>query len=242
MLTSELLTTIKTSLADDNVYRTDAFLLERLNEGYKLTALFSLFDERRDSINIDGTRNFFATPLGSSNEICIAPLYVADSNSGKRIHPCMLDQFEFYASGWEGTVDSSGAQYYTLLNPFNYAHTAIVTCPIDDQGDSQYTIIGAFEPATLTSTATPRIPDSHIMTLFRYTRFTAFASEPGRVKDMVNEYKLYTEELDKFVVSIKSRFPGSRDYEPFPPEFLYDNITEQEKKVAAPKQEKEENG
>jgi len=243
MLTSELLTTIKTSLEDDNIYRTDAFLLERLNEGYKLTALLSMFDERRSSVNIDGTRNFFAVPTYSTDSaVCIAPLYIADSNSGKRIHPCMVDQFEYYASGWEGIVDSAGAQYYVLLNPYNYAHAAIVTCPIDDQGDSQYTIIGAFEPITLTSTAEPRIPDSHVMTLFRYTRFAAFTSEPGRAKDMIGEYKAYTEELDKFVVSIKSRFPGSRDYEPFPPEFIYENITEQEKKVAAPKQDTKNEG
>ena len=240
MLTSELLATIKASLADDNVYRTDAFLLERLNDGYKLSALLGLFDERRTSVNIDGTRNFFAMPK-SGTDICIAPLYVADSNSGKRIHPCVLDQFEFYASGWEGTVDSTGAQYYVLLSPFNYAHTAIVTCPIDDQGDCQYTIIGAFEPGTLIATTIPKIPDNYIMILYRYTRFAAFISEPGRAKDALEEYKKYSEELEKYVVSIKSRFPSGRDHEPFPPEFIYDNVVEQQRKVAAPKQEEKEN-
>lgn len=157
MLTSDLLATIKSSLSDNDIYRTEAFLLERLNEGYKLTALFALFDERRDSLNIDGTRNFMSVPLGDNNEVCIAPLYIADSNSGKRIHPCMLDQFEFYASGWEGTVDSTGGQYYVLLSPFNYAHTAIVICPIDDEGDCEYTVIGAFEPATLLPISIPRV-------------------------------------------------------------------------------------
>lgn len=236
MLVSELLTTIKSSLEDDNVYRTDAVLLERLNEGYKLTALLALFDERRDSVSITGTRNFFSLPVDGT-DVCIAPLYVADTNTGKRVHPCMLDQFEFYDTEWEGQVDSDGAKYYTLLNPFNYAHALIGVCPIENVTSAQYTIIGAFEPSTLTSTSEPRIPDSDIGVLYHYTRFAAFVGEPGRSEDALEEYKEYTKALEKFVVKLKSRFPSGRDHEPFPPEFVYDNVTEQQRKVAAPKEE-----
>jgi len=238
MLTSELLTTIKSSLEDDNIYRTDAFLLERLNEGYKLTSVLALFDERRASVDIEGTRNFFAVPT-DSGDVCIAPLYVADTNSGKRIHPCKIDQFEFYASQWEGTVDSNNASYYTLLSPFNHVHAAVVTCPIDDVGSSQYTFIGAFEPETLVATSTPRIPDSYVGILHHYTRFAAFIGEPGRSEDALKEYKDYTEVIEKFVITLRSRFPSGRDHEPFPPEFVYDNITEQQRKAAAPKEKEQ---
>ena len=129
MLVSELLQIIKDSLGDDGVYRSDVFLLERLNEGYRLTGLLALFDERRGSVSTTGTRNFVSLPKSGSDE-CIAPLYVADSVSGRRVHPVKIDQFEFYQTGWEGEVDSDGAQYYCLLSPFNYAHVAMVVCPI----------------------------------------------------------------------------------------------------------------
>jgi len=240
MLASELITTIKNSLDDDNVYRTDAFLLTELNKGYKLTSLLTLFDEARSNVDISGTRNFFALPKRSS-DVCIAPLYVADTNTGKRIHPARVDNFEFYSSGWEGTVDADGGQYYTLLSPYNYAHAAVVVCPIENVTSAQYTMLGAFEPSDLVSTDTIRIPDAHMMTLFYYTRFAAFISEPGRSEDALGAYKSYMEEIEKFVITLKSRFPSGRDYEPHPPEFTYDNVTDQQRKVAAPKEKETKN-
>lgn len=240
MIVSDLLNIIKNSLGDDGVYRSDAFLLERLNEGYKLTGLFALFDERRASVSVTGTRNFTPLPKSGSDE-CIAPLYMADSVSGRRVHPVKIDQFEFYQSGWEGEVDSDGSQYYSLLSPFNFAHSAVVVCPIDSTGSATFNFIGAFVPTTLTSTSTARIPESHIGILSHYTRFAAFVGEPGRAEDMTKEYKAFSDGLELFVVSIKSRFPSGRDHEPFPPEFVYDAITEQQRKVAPPKQEEKEN-
>ena len=236
MKTSELLAIIKTSLTDDNVYRTDAFLLERLNDGYKLTSLFTLFDERRVSLAITGVRNFFAMPK-SGTDICIAPLYLADGSNGRRVHPCQLDQFEYYKSGWEGDVSSSHASQYVVLSPFNYAHAAIVVCPIADTGSVVYNMIGAFIPATLTVASDTQISDAHVDILLRYTRFAAFITEPGRAEDAVGEYKLFTEGLAQAVMSLRSRFPSGRDYEPFPLEFIYDTAPEEQNKVVEPKGE-----
>uniref|UniRef100_A0A6M3KTX2 Uncharacterized protein n=1 Tax=viral metagenome TaxID=1070528 RepID=A0A6M3KTX2_9ZZZZ len=241
MLTSTLLTTIKNSLGDDGVYRTDAFLLERLNEGYKLVGLLSLFDERRSSVDITGTRNFFSLPKDGSDE-CIVPLHVSDANSGKRVHPSQLQQFEFYQTGWEGVVSGSDANQYVLLSPFNYAHAAIIVCPISDAGASQYNIIGAFVPETLTSTSTIRIPDGNVDVLVHYTRFSAFITEPGRSKDAGEAYREFSVSLGLLVRSLRGRFPSGRDYTPFPVEFVYDVTTEQQLKTAPPKtEEKTEN-
>ena len=229
MLVSEIIKNVQNSLADDGVYRTDTFLLGGINEGHKLVALLSLFDERRTSVGITGTRNMLALPTSGDAE-CIVPLYVADSDTGNRVQPARLDQFELYASNWEGEVGTGSNRYYTLLSPFHNAYAMLFACPVQNTGTTNLLIIGAFVPADLAATEEPRIAETYQDILYQYGRFYGYASERGRGADMLAAYQEFTKRLDAFIVGIKSRFPSGRDYEPTPTEFLYANISSGQQK------------
>jgi hypothetical protein len=231
MLASVLLTNIKNSLDDDGVYRTDALLLKWLNDGHRLMAVFTLFDERRASVDIQGNRSLVGLPAVNGAE-CLAPLYVVQTTTGARIHPATLQEFGFQNAAWEGSVNTSGIGYYTLLSPHahNFARVAVSTTA--GTGSSKYNLIGAFVPKVLISTDEIGVSDEFIGGLGHYVRFSAFVSEPGRGKDAALAYRKFIEVMDRFVVSLKSRFPSGRDYEPRSVEFVYGAVTAQQKKAA----------
>lgn len=220
---------IKAELQDENVYRTDSFLNGSINRAYQLTAVLSLFDERRVGLSVTGSRNLVAIP-SSGNAQCIAPMYIANTSDGSRVNPVGIEQMEFYNTAWEGRVEGT-AQYYTLLSPFHYAWSRLVMCPAQNLTTSAYILVGAFEPVAMSAdTDEPRLAEEFQGTLIKYVVFECLVSEPGRAKDALRVYKQYIEQLDELVRSIKSRFPGGRDFEPYSTEFTYDLITEQQTK------------
>lgn len=237
MKVSELRDIIKTSLDDDGVYRTNTFIENRIDEGQKLVALFSLFDERRVTLNIDGTRNFNALPTDSDDAECIAPLHVANTHSGVRIQPTNLVEHEFQQSDWEGVVDTQDALYYTLLSPFHSAWSVMVLNPIQNIGRTQLSITGAFIPADTTSSTELRIIEGYQDVLFHYVRFVVFVSEPARSAEALESYKAYIARLGDLVRIIKLRFPSGRDLEPYAPEFTYEDARQTD---FAPPEKKEE--
>jgi len=231
---------IKQSLFEDGIHRDDTFINLAINEGYKLVALLTLFDERRKSLNVDGSRNFNTLPT-DSGAYCIAPLYVANSHTGARISPAALDEFEFYASAWEGQVDTSGnALYYMSMSQFHEALHTLVLCPIQNIGRTQITLIGAYIPVSMSSdTDDPRLPEEFQDVLFYYARFYAMVGEIGRADDALVEYKLFIQRLNALIVDIRARFPSGRDYEPWPVEFVYSNVTARQQEEEQPKETKE---
>jgi len=220
---------VKNSLEDEDIYRTDDFIDSAINDGYKLCAMLTLFDERRASVSISGTRNCTALPTDGTAE-CFAPLYVANSHTGSRINPARLDQFEFYSTKWEGIVGSENAQTYTVMSPYHSAMSSLLVCPIQNIGSTELTIIGAFVPSTLVTGSEPRLTEAFQDILFYYARFYCLISEPERGKDALEEYKQFITRLNEFIMSIKTRFPGGRDFEPNPVEFIYDMVTENQQK------------
>lgn len=223
-------TNIKNSLYEDGVHRSDDFIDLGINEGYKLCSVLALFDERRTSLNVTGSRNFNALPTDDSAE-CIVPLYVANAHTGHRINPVSPDVFEFYQSEWEGVVDSSGdALYYTVLSPYHSAQATIVLCPIQNIGNTQLIIIGAFVPNDMSSDSDePRMTEAFQDVLFHYGRFYVLSGEPGLVDLAQDAYQNFIFRLNALIQATKSRFPSGRDYEPKPVEFQYSSVTTQER-------------
>lgn len=208
---------VQDSLDDDGVYRTDSFVNACINRGYQMLAHFVLFDQRRASISATGSRNHVYLPDDSSAH-CIAPLYLANGTTGKRVHPILVNEFSF-ESNWEGdfAVDSA---YYTLLSPFHHAFAKIVTAPAQVTGPADYTIIGAFEPVALSAdTDEPRMPEEFQDILIIYARFEAFIGDPGQANNAIKEYQRFIDRMIDFIETIKMRFPGGRDFEPKTLEF-----------------------
>jgi len=239
MKISDIIADVKRSLDSQGVYRTTAQLLQWANDCNKLVAGLVLYDERRASVDIDGTRNFCALPTDNS-ATCLAPVYVSNAHSGARIHPTKLDTFHFSAELWEGVVGSQDAESYMLFCPIHPAFAALLVNPIQNIGKSQFVVVGAFVPPDLTATETSRLPEEFTDLLFYYMRIMAFVGEPGRSDDATAEIKRFIGRVNELVVRVKARFPGGRDYEPTPVEVAYRYTTERQKEVPESVAEPEE--
>ena len=239
MLLSTIRDSIQDYLADKGVYRTDSFITEAINDGYKLTAVLTLFDERKETISIGETRNFVALPEDSDAEM-FAPTYVANTSTGVRLNPVRLDEFEFHSSLWEGDIDGVDATQYIVLAPYDHAESSICVVPIPSGGSVDLTILGAFVPASLTASDEPRLSENFQDILFHYGVFHGFASEPGRGKEAAEAYKMYVTRVNELVAQIKSRFPSGQGFKPRPVEFLYDDIKRSQQKTVESQQTQQE--
>ena len=230
MKRSDIRANIQTALAEDGVYRTDTFLDNAIDEGNGLVRVFSLCDERRSSINVDGSRNFNPVPV-SGEAYCFAPLFVANANTGYRLSPVEPDQLELHTTDWEGKVGTDGgSMYYTYLNPYHSAQATLVCCPIQNIGRSQLTVIGAYIPADLTGdTDIPRFDESFHDLLVLYGTFYSLVSEPGMGRRAAEVMGQFVSRLNEFTATVRARFPSGRDFEPMPVEFTYENVTEQDR-------------
>jgi hypothetical protein len=225
MRLDELRDLIRKELDKSSVYRTDDFVDRAINNGYRLIGVLSLFDERRGSSTITGGRNYACLPTN-----CIVPLYMANTDTGTRVHPVSIDEMEFYSSTWEGRT-ATDSQYYTVLNPFSSAFNEIVVCPYQTTTEMDYTYIGAYESTELSSDSDePRLPEEYQDLVITYAKFESFIGEPGMVGQAEIEVKRFLKRMNEFIASIKSRFPSGRDYEPYSAEFNYSVITEQQMK------------
>jgi hypothetical protein len=237
MLVSALVDNIQYTLADKGVYRTDTFVLSTINHGQKLVAVLSMFDERRSSISISGSRNMVSLPA-----TMLVPIFIANTTSGNRVNPVRLNEMEFYSSEWEGVVEGADVEYYTVLNPHHDAEIELWCVPIPTTGTVDLSIVGAYVPADLTATSTPRLPEAYQDLLYLYGCFAGFVSEPGRTQDAGREYGKFVARLNGFVASLRSRFPSGYLFRPQPIEFNYEAVTRQQQKESQPKQEQANEG
>ena len=223
---------IRNNLDDAGVYRVDAFINDAIDEGVGLVSLFTLCDERRSSVNVEGNRNFNPIPT-SGTAYCVAPLFVANANTGYRLAPCKVEQFEFYNTEWEGRVGTDGGSaYYTYVNPYHSAHATLVCCPQQNIGRTQLTVVGAYVPAALGSdSASPRFDDSFHDLLVLYGTFYCLVSEPGMGSRAGEVLGQFVTRMNAMTAATRARFPSGRDYEPRPVEFTYEHITEQDRRV-----------
>jgi len=236
MLLSTIIDNVQSFLADKGVYRTDSFITEALNDGYKLTAVLTMFDERRETVSIGETRNFVALPVDSDAEM-FAPIYVANTSTGVRLNPVRLDELEFYSSLWEGDIDGVDATQYIVLAPYDHAECSICVVPIPSGGSVDLTIIGAFVPDTLTASDEPRLSENFQDILFHYGIFHGFASEPQRSKETAEAYKMYVTRVNELVAQTKSRFPSGQGFKPRPVEFLHDDVKRSQQKTTEDQQQ-----
>jgi hypothetical protein len=227
MLPTEIIDNAQNYLADKGVYRTNTFLLDVFNDGYKLAAVLTLFDERRGSFSQSSTRNMISTP-GSGR--LIAPLYVANTATGKRVQPVRIQDFEFYSSTWEGTVGGADIDYYTVLAPYHPAEIEMWCVPMVNDGTTDVTVVGAYVPVDATLSDELRMPENFQDILFWYTVFGGFVSEPGMGEDAGRAYEQFVRRINELTERMKSRFPGGQGFRPRPVEFPYDIVTRQQQK------------
>lgn len=229
MTLSELRAVVKQLLYEDTVHRSDAFIDKYINEGYKLTALFALFDERRGTVNVEGSRNF--NPLPSTGEaFCIAPFHVSNLGTGTRVNAIRVEDLEVHKAEWEGKVESQGdALYYIMLSPYHRSVASMVLCPMQNIGRTQLRVVGAYVPSSLTATDVPRLSEQFQDLLITYAHFIGLMSEPDMAAKAQAVYVQFVTRLSELIMSQKSRFPGGRDYEPQPIEFSYLTTTELDK-------------
>ena len=225
MLVSTIIDNVQNTLADDGVYRPDDFILQAINHGYGLVALFSMFDERRSTLSVSGSRNMVGLPDGM-----LVPLYVGNTTSGNRVSPVRLNEFEFYSVEWEGITDGVDVDYYTVLNLIHPSEAELWCVPMPSTGTTDLSIVGAYVPDDLLSTEQPRLTESFQDLLYLYGVFAGFVSEPGRTKDAAREYKKFVSRMNEFVGSLKSRFPSGYLFSPQPMEFVYEDVTRQQQK------------
>jgi len=232
MKVSELMDQIQASLEDEGVYRTDDFILDAINDGYKMMAVLTLFDERRVDVEVDGTRNYVCLPKDGDAE-CIAPLYVANKATGKRVHPVNIRDMEYYSSAWEGKVGSGGdAQYYWVQSPYHYPNSRLLIVPMQNIGGTSLSVIGAFVPTDLTPSDEPRIPRGFQDALYYYARFLGFTSEPTRGNEAAESFGHFIDKVNALAALQKSRFPSHIGFEPQSVEFLYENVSTKDFKAA----------
>lgn len=239
MLVSEMIDNVQKLLADKGVYRTDTFVLDMINDGYKLVSTLTLFDERRSSISVSGTRNMVALPVSGDAQM-IAPLYVANGSTGNRVQPVRLEDMEMHTQEWEGQVDGADVEYYSMTSPYCNAKAELWCVPISTSGSVSLTVVGAYVPADLGTTDTPRMAEEYQDVLVWYGVFAGFVSEPGRTEDAVGAYEMFVQRVNFMVGSLKSRFPSWQGYRPRPVEFKYmDVIRRQQKTDIRPEAENE---
>lgn len=239
MKVSDFVDMTQTAMADDGVYKTDSFVLELYNDGVRLVAAFTLYNERSTSVEVDGTRNYTYMP-SYSGEDCLAPLYVSDMTTGVRINPTELEAFEFYQSQWEGVVDGSTPFYYTTTSRWSPDHAAMVFCPISDYGKSRFYFVGAYIPVEATASDTIDLDDSQLSAVEEYVKFMCFISEPGRADDALKHYKEFIARLELVMSAQDRRYPSGRDTEPVPVEFKQLSLVRYEQRKASDSEAKDE--
>jgi len=230
---------VQNDLDESGTYRTDAFLNRAINNGYRLLAILTLFDERRVTHTIAGGRNHAGLPQ-SNGQDCLAPLYMANTTTGTKIDPAALDEFELYSNAWEGQADTDSL-YYTLLSPYHYAHAQMLLCPSQEASETYMTIIGAFEPKVLAAdTDEPKMEEEFQDLLILYATFEGFLGEPGRVSSAGEAVKEFMKRLNEYMIHLKTRYPSGRDFEPYPAEFIYSDFTQQQQRERRPKRNLED--
>jgi hypothetical protein len=239
MLVSQIVDNIQATLQDDGVYATDAFVLDVVNDGHKLASVLTWFDERRGTVSVSGARNMVYMPTVSSAEM-LGPAYVANTSTGNRVSPVRLEEFELYASGWEGQVDGADVQYYTMLSPYHSAEAQLWCVPISTSGSTELTVIGPCVPVDLTATDTPRLPEQYQDMLYYYGLFGVYVAEPGRGEDATQAYGMFVERTNQLIEQLKSRFPSWQGFRPSPVEYKYTTVMRYQQKQAA--QTKSEEG
>lgn len=182
-----------------------------------------------------GTSMMFDGAKVTRNDDIICPMFVsvteASTSDARRIYPAAVEELEFYVSDWEGTKADQSI-YYALVSPFHvdYEYMVIVPAPLthDATPDHEMTVksLCAVEPIDMSSDADePTLPREFHDMLIKYTLFECYVGEPRRAGDALRYYKEFVGRVDQFVSHLKARFPGGRDFEPYPAEFISDLIT-----------------
>jgi hypothetical protein len=228
MKVDRLIEVVQSQMADDGVYRTDAFVLTLINDAIKMLATFTLYYELTTTTDIEGTRNYGALPE-VSGEKCLAPLYVADLTTGYRINPTRIEEFEFHQTRWEGVVGTVPL-YYTTTGAYSPAHSGMVFCPVGEYGKFRCNFMGAYVPVDLVSGDTLTLTDQQIECVVEYCRFMCYTSEPARAPDMFEAYKKFLSLMEGLVKTQSKRYPSGRDTEPVPVEFQQLSTVKYEKR------------
>ena len=225
MLVSTVITNIQNTLQTTGVYRSTAFVLKGVNEALKLTSYLTLYDERKSSLSLTGTRNVTELPADSDGAEMIVPRYVANSASGNRVNPVRIIDLELSDANWEGVIDGADSFYYCLLSPVHELEVELMCSPIQNTGTVALDIIGAFVPVSVLSTDNIAFPEQYGEVLYYYGLFYCYMSVPGKAQECMESYKDYIRLIGLMTQESASRFPSDQGIKPVPVEFDYDTVT-----------------
>jgi len=225
MLISIVIDNIQNTLQTTGVYRSTAFVLAGVNEALKLTSYLTLYDERKKSLTISGTRNIVSLPEDSDGAQMIAPLYITNGVTGNRVNPVRILDFELSNENWEGVISGADCDYYCVLSPVHELEVELLCTPIQNTGTVALDLIGAYVPVDVADGDDVAFPEQYGEVLYYYGLFYCYVSMPGMVDKCMGAYKEYVKLINLMSQDNASRFPSDQGIKPVPVEFDLDNIT-----------------
>jgi hypothetical protein len=222
MLISNLITNVQNTLQTNGTYRSETFVLKGINEALKLTSYLTLYDERRASVSITGTRNITKLPDGSDDANMIAPIYVSNTTSGNRVNPARILDLELEDVDWEGLISGADCDYYVVLSPVHELEVELLCTPIQNTGTAKLDIVGVFVPVDVSASDEITFSEKYGEVLYFYAMYYCYLSMPGRVKECLEVYREYVRLVNLMVQDLSSRFPSDQGVKPVPVEFDYD--------------------
>jgi len=224
MLISTVIDNIQNTLQTTGVYRSTTFVLAGVNEALKLTSYLTLYDERKRSLSITGSRNITGLPADSDGAEMIAPLFVTNGVTGNRVNPVRILDFELSTANWEGVISGADSDYYCVLSPVHSLEVELLCTPIQNTGTVVLDLIGAFVPVDVADGDDIDFPEQYGEVLYYYGLFYCYISMPGMVDDCLDAYKEYVRLIGLMVQESASRFPSDQGIKPVPVEFDIDVI------------------
>jgi len=227
---------VKAILDDNNIHHTNSGVSLSINEGNKILSLTTLYYERTSSDWVPYTAPVVTGSLFLNlPPDCIAPIYVRDTVTKKRISPVKISDLSLEDRTWWRTYTTSaeGYKYYSLWNPMrphnyssqDYLRFSMIVYPRVKSAALQISMTYAAVPATLYSVLNhSRIPEGFDLILGDYAIFQALMRQSGQVDQAVERLKSFLDGIKRLNEMIKSKYPRGRDYEPQPIEQLIERI------------------
>jgi len=222
MLISVIITNVQNTLQTNGTYRSSDFILKGINEAFKLTSYLTLYDERRSSVSVTGTRNVSKLPEGADGAKMITPIYVSNGVTGNRVNPVRVLDLELADVDWEGLISGTDCDYYIVLSPVHELEVEVLCTPIQNTGTVQLDMVGVFVPIDVGSSDDVSFSEKYGEVIYFYALYYCYISMPGMIQECLSAYKEYVRLINLMVQDLSSRFPSDQGVKPVPVEFNYD--------------------
>lgn len=165
------------------VFYTNAEMTEAINEAQRLFVLLTLCLEKTATFALTAATAYY-TDVRTTLTDYMLPLRVTLSNT--RIRPATLHELDYLATAWEGTA---GTPTHYAARGFNL----LAVYPQPAAGGSSLSITYAYEPAVLSGSATPEIPEEY------HPSLVDEATSICRLKEGGQEFQKYLMYHERFL-------------------------------------------